>query len=402
MLIVSLSEMGSGVLPVCPASPLVLSRGRPRPRRRGRLAERCGEDALHGSQNRDLGSSDSPATEGHSRSTARSPRQDHRWIEVQLDPPDHTRNKQFINPYFSPGRMRGLEDEVREVADREIDKFIDKGAGDLADVAWRVPGAILFGELLGFPVEDVQTVLRMTDRSTPPEFYGEETKIAAEQDMYRYCYEKLSARRDQPSSGENVVFDHLLAARVNGEPLPFELEVANAFLLVIAGLETTSNALTNTFVWLAEHPDQRERLVNDPTMIPKAIEEFVGHRGSVHGLSRVATEDTELGGCPIKRSDVVFANFAAANRDAREFTDSDECVIDRAPNRHLAFGGGHHRCVGSNLARMELRVTIEQILARMPDYAIRAGAAAQYRHGVIPGYASIPVTFTPDSRRFVS
>jgi cytochrome P450 len=219
-------------------------------------------------------------------------------------------------------------------------------------------------------------------------------------EMYAYCYQKLSERREQFTGQEHDVFDHLLNARVDGEPLAFEKIVANAFLLVIAGLETTSNALTNAFVWMAEHPDQRERLRADPTMIPKAVEEFVRHTGSVHGLPRIATEDMEVGGCPIKKGDGVQLNWAAANRDPKEFENPDELIIDRDPNRHLAFGAGYHRCVGSNLARMEMRVGIEQVLARMGDYRIAEGQKAVYRHGVIPGHASIPVEFSPGKRRF--
>jgi cytochrome P450 len=138
--------------------------------------------------------------------------------------------------------------------------------------------------------------------------------------------------------------------------------------------------------------------VDDPSMVPRAVEELVRFAGSVHGLGRVALEDTHLGGCPIKRGDYVTPNFAAANRDPREFDDPDECIIDRDPNRHLAFGAGTHRCVGSNLARLEMRVGIEQVLARMPDFRIVDDEPATYRHGLIPGHPHVPVRFTPGSR----
>ncbi len=135
-------------------------------------------------------------------------------------------------------------------------------------------------------------------------------------------------------------------------------------------------------------------------MIPTAVEELLRYTGSVHGLGRIALHDVEIGGCPIKQGDFVTPNLAAANRDPHEFPNADECIIDREPNRHLAFGAGYHRCVGSNLARLELRVGLEQVLARLPDYRIPDDDPAVYRHGLIPGHPRIPVTFTPGTRRF--
>jgi cytochrome P450 len=320
---------------------------------------------------------------------------------ITLDPPEQPRDKKFITPFFSPGRMRTLEHAVRESVDREIDTFIDCGHGDLARVAWRVPGLILFRELLGFPIADVEPILD----AMHPELGGQavdlsdmELAVAMLAGLTAYCAEQLALRSEEAEADELNVFDHLLHTKIDGEDFPFDKIVANAVLLVAAGLETTSNALTNAYVWLASHPDERDRLVADPSMIPRAVEELVRFTGSVHGLGRVALEDTNLGGCPIKRGDYVTPNFAAANRDPREFHDPDECIIDRDPNRHLAFGAGTHRCVGSNLARLEMRVGIEQVLRRMPDIRIVDGEPPTYRHGLIPGHPQVPVRFTPGTR----
>jgi len=322
---------------------------------------------------------------------------------ISLDPPEQNRDKKFINPFFSPERMRALEGPVRDAVDREIDSFIERGSGDLARVAWRVPGLILFQELLGFPPGDVQGILDAMHpeiEGDAPDMSDMEVAVGMLSALVAYCTDQLISRRDNPAPDELNVFDHLLHTSIDGEDFPFDKIVANAVLLVAAGLETTSNALTNAYVWLAQHPDQRDRLVEDPTMIPKAVEELIRYTGSVHGLGRIAVEDVEVGGCPIKKGDFVTPNFAAANRDPREFDDPDECIIDRDPNRHLAFGAGYHRCVGSNLARMEMRVGIEQALARLPDYRIPDDRSATYRHGLIPGYPHIPVEFTPGPRRF--
>jgi cytochrome P450 len=322
---------------------------------------------------------------------------------IALDPPESNHDKKFITPFFSPARMRELEGPVRDAVDHDIDQFIEQGRGDLATIAWRVPGLILFRDLLGFPPDDMQPILD----ALHPELRGVDTgksdmEVAVSMlgALAAYCEGLLNERRESDTRNELNVFDHLLTTKIDGEDFPFDKIVANAVVLVAAGLETTSNALTNAYAWLGEHPAERDRLAADPSMIPTAVEELIRYTGSVHGLGRIATADTEVGGCPIKQGDHVTPNYAAANRDPREFDRPDECIIDREPNRHLAFGAGYHRCVGSNLARLEMRIGIEQVLARMPDFSIPPDDPAPYRHGLIPGHPRVPVVFTPGPRRF--
>ena len=319
---------------------------------------------------------------------------------VTLDPPEHTQMKKFINPYFSPARIAALVPAVEGIVEREVGAFIASGRGDLADVAWHVPAAVMFGEMLGLPLEDIDVVFTMVDRSMHPHRYGETDARAGFYEMYGYCQEMMTKRvealsADGSTSGENDVIDHLLNARVDGEPLPFDRVVVNAFLLVLAGLETTSNALTNAFVWLAGHPEERDRLAADLSLVPTAAEEFLRYCGSVHGLPRLALDDLEVGGCQVKTADYLQLDWAAANRDPAAFDAPDELRIDRSPNRHLAFGVGIHRCLGAPLATMEMTVTLTQVLARMPDFRITAGATPEYRHGTVPGYSCVPVEFTP-------
>lgn len=321
---------------------------------------------------------------------------------IGTDPPQQNQDKKFITPFFSPGRMRELEATVRDAIDREIDEFIESGKGDLAVLAWRVPGLILFEDLLGFPTEDVKGILDVMH----PELRGDDPQSDIElgtamiEGLTVYCAGLLEARQNSTDRQPGNVFDHLLDTEIDGEKFPFERIVANAVVLVAAGLETTSNALTNAYVWIGQHPEERDRLVAEPSLIPTAIEELIRYTGSVHGLGRIATKDTEIAGCPIKKGDFIAPNYAAANRDPREFDRPDECIIDRTPNRHLAFGAGYHRCVGSNLARLEMRVGIEQVLARMPDFRVSDEDPPKYRHGLIPGHPRVPIVFTPGERRF--
>lgn len=170
-------------------------------------------------------------------------------------------------------------------------------------------------------------------------------------------------------------------------------------LLVQAGLETTASAMSFAFHYLATHPGERDRLIADPELLPRAVEELIRYAGSIHGLHRTVTNDVEMSGHTFLAGDTVVVNFAAANRDETVFPDANRCVLDRRENRHLGFGAGVHRCLGSNLARMEFQVGVERTLARLPDFRVAPGAEPEF-HGnsITRGFRSIPVEFTPGVR----
>jgi cytochrome P450 len=170
-------------------------------------------------------------------------------------------------------------------------------------------------------------------------------------------------------------------------------------LLVQAGLETTASAMSFAFHFLATHSEERDRLVREPEILPRAVEEFIRFAGSIHGIPRTVTEKTELAGHTFCPGESVVVNYASANRDPHAFPDPDRCVLDRRENRHLGFGAGVHRCLGSNLARLEFHVGLEQVLSRMPDYVLAPGAEATF-HGnsVTRGFRRIPVEFTPGEK----
>jgi cytochrome P450 len=170
-------------------------------------------------------------------------------------------------------------------------------------------------------------------------------------------------------------------------------------LLVQAGLETTASAMSFAFHYLATHPEERDRLIAEPQIVPKAVEEFIRFAGSIHGIPRTVAQDVELNGHTFCPGESVIVNYASANRDASEFPDPDRCILDRQANRHLGFGAGVHRCLGSNLARLEFQIGVEQVLTRMPDYSLAPCEDAVF-HGnsVTRGFRSIPVAFTPGAR----
>lgn len=316
-------------------------------------------------------------------------------IVITIDPPRQQQLRKVLNPYFSPGRMKQLEPQVRAVTDGLIDNFIESGRGDLADVAWQQPGIVFFRYLLGMPVQDVPFYLETTDVAVNGE--SEEVRNAAMTNLYLRVREEIDRRRGEPPRDDLI--DALLDAEIEGEKLRFDDVVANVMLLVQAGLETTSSAMSFAFFYLGSHASERDRLVRDRELMPTAIEEFIRFAGSIHGLNRSVTDETELSGHKFSPGQTVVVNYAAANRDPREFDQPDKCILDREANRHLGFGAGVHRCLGSNLARLEFRVGVEQVLARMPDYAIPAGVTAEF-HGnsVTRGYRTLPVVFTPGVR----
>jgi cytochrome P450 len=168
---------------------------------------------------------------------------------------------------------------------------------------------------------------------------------------------------------------------------------------VQAGLETTASAMSFAFHYLATHPDERDRLIREPAILPRAVEEFIRFAGSIHGIPRTVAKEVELSGQTFCPGESVIVNYASANRDPSEFPEPDRCVLDRQANRHVGFGAGVHRCLGSNLARLEFHIGLEQVLSRMPDYSLAPGAEAAF-HGnsVTRGYRKIPVVFTPSDR----
>jgi cytochrome P450 len=316
-------------------------------------------------------------------------------LVVMMDPPRQQKLRKVLNPYFSPAQMKALQPQIADETDLLIDDFIMDGAGDLAHVAWRQPGIVLFKYLLGIPVDDVATCFQLTDDALNGP--SDDVRMAAWAGLYKHVHDAVTTRIGQPSRGDMI--DVLLAAEIDGEALPLEDAVANAMLLVQAGLETTASAMSFAFHHLATHPGERDRLIASPDLVPRAVEELIRYAGSIHGLHRTVTEDIELSGHTFRAGDTVIVNFAAANRDEKVFPDADRCVLDRRENRHLGFGAGVHRCLGSNLARLEFQIGVERVLSRIPDFRLVSEIQPEF-HGnsITRGFRSVPVQFTPGVR----
>jgi cytochrome P450 len=214
-------------------------------------------------------------------------------------------------------------------------------------------------------------------------------RVQAIEELINYFVSQIKHRRQNP--GDDLL-SYLLQAEIDGEPIEEGVVLGVAALVLIAGVDTTWSAIGSSLWHLATHDADRQRLAKDPDLMPLAVEEFLRAYSPVT-MARVVTNDIEFGGCPMRAGDKVLLNFPAANRDPEIFEDADIVMLDRAYNRHVAFGSGIHRCAGSNLARMELRVAIEEWLQRIPEFRLADGAEIRWAGGQVRGPRVLPVVF---------
>ena len=330
------------------------------------------------------------SSEGCLDPTDGQPRSFPRLIPEELDPPEHAKYRQLLNPLFTPGRVRELEPSIRAHCVSLIEGLVDRGRCDLvADFARRYP-TIIFMRLMGLPVDDADTFLDWADglmHSTPETDPDGAKRMSAAMDVFGYLGELLEQRRKEP---QDDIVSYLLTCEVDGRELePLEL-LQIAFLLYMAGLDTVAGALGYMFSHLAEHPEHRLRIIDDADCIPAAVEEFLRAYSIVTPV-RVVTQDVEFAGCPMREGDRVLLPTFSANRDDREFASGREVVFDRAVNRHMAFGAGPHRCVGSHLARTELRIALEEWHRRIPEYHIDDPARLRQHVAGVAGFDALPL-----------
>jgi cholest-4-en-3-one 26-monooxygenase len=317
-------------------------------------------------------------------------------LMLNMDPPQHNKFRRLVSQGFTPRMTAQLEPRIREAARNIIDKVAHKGTCDfVASVAAELPLQVI-AELMGIPSDDRHKLFEWSNRLIgfdDPEFQTSlEGGTQAAMEMWMYANELGAARRGTP--GQDLV-SVLMNAEVDGAQLT-EMEFDAFFLLLaVAGNETTRNLISGGMLALIEHPEQRARLLADPSLIESAVEEMLRWVTPVMYFRRTATRDTELGGVKIKENDKVVIYYTSANRDEAVFKDANKFDVGRTPNEHLAFGIGQHFCLGSNLARLEIRVIFEELLKRLPDIEL-AGSVRRLRSNFINGYKEIPVKFTPE------
>ncbi|MBZ4561302.1 cytochrome P450 [Mycobacterium avium subsp. hominissuis] len=315
-------------------------------------------------------------------------------IPLQIDPPEHAKYRRILDPLFTPREMARREPLVTELVNEMIDRFAARGECDFhAEFAVPLPCTV-FLQLLGLPLEDLDRFLLWKDGVIRPAGDSgfdrrHESSAGVAQQIYEYFDKAIDEHIAVP---RDDVLSAMIAADVGGQPLSREELLDICFLFLIAGLDTVTDSLDCFFVYLARHPQHRRQLVERPDLLPGAVEELLRWETPVPGVARVATQDVEVGGCPISKGERVSPLLGAANTDPAEFPDPEIVDFTRSPNRHRAFGGGPHRCLGSHLARMELRVTLREFHRRIPDYEIKPGTQLTYT-AALRSVESLPLVF---------
>lgn len=315
---------------------------------------------------------------------------------ITSDPPFHATARRLLLPAFSPKEIDRWEETTRAACGELLDELLAGGASEVdaaTQYTQHIPVRVI-AEMLGVPREDGDKFRVFIHRvlEAPGTFAAGE--VPYEETLDYYLKALIAERRANPT-GEEDLINYLLECELDGEPLSDDHIQGSIALLIIAGIDTTWSAIGASLWHLAQNPAHRKQLVEDPDVMVFAIEELLRYYAPVTMARIVAegAEGTEIAGCPVKARDWVLLPFPAANRDPDAFEEADQVILDRARNRHLAFGVGIHRCIGSNLARMELRVAIEEWLARIPDFELATDDpnAVRWSTGQVRGPRELPI-----------
>src|SRR5262245_36892019 len=320
-------------------------------------------------------------------------------IPLQIDPPEHKKFRKILDPLFAPRRMAELEEPLTRLVNDLMDRFAGRDEIDFA-AEFSVPfPSHVFLTLLGLPLDETPRFLAMKDGIIRPDHVTGSPRNsrvtlahqkATAESIYAYFNEVLDQREVE---GRDDILTTFLDAEVDGHRLTREDILDICFLFFIAGLDTVSASLDCFFGYLCEHPEQRAQLVADQSLVPSAAEELLRWETPVGGIMRVAAEDTELMGCPISKGDMVSISLVSVDTDEAALPDAYEVRFDREVNPHNAFGGGVHRCLGSHLARLELRVAMREWHRRIPEYAVKDGHELVYTPA-IRSLDTFPMVFT--------
>ena len=316
-------------------------------------------------------------------------------VPIAFDPPEHTRYRHILQPYVGPREAAGWQPRVRSLVGTLISSFAERGLCDLvAALAGPLPAEV-FLTLFGLPMEDRDRLIAWKEGllGSPMLTGGKPTEemIRVGAELFAYLVDHIEKRRRHLGGADDLL--GRLLADTSEERLSDDELLGLSFLFVLAGLDTVTSALSTAFAALAAQPRLRQQIAADPSVIPGAVEELLRIDGPVGFLPRVATQDIEMGGHTIPAGSEVQVAIAVANRDPAEHADPDEIDL-RRQERHHAFGGGPHRCLGSHLARMEMREVLAEWHRRIPDYELAPGFTPRvaWPTGLV-GLDSLPLVF---------
>ncbi|MPY91888.1 MAG: cytochrome P450 [Acidimicrobiia bacterium] len=309
---------------------------------------------------------------------------------ITSDPPQHTAHRRVLLPQFTPQKVEELAAFTRAGCERRLDTVLEGGRADAAvDYAQHIP-VMVTARMLGLPDSDADQFRAWVNEILVEGPVDIEVGRRATYEVIDYFRDQVEDRRRRGGGDDLVAW--VADAEIDGRPVEEKEQLGMLFLLLLAGIDTTWSTLGASLWHLAAHPGDQDRLRADPDLLVTAIEEFLRFYAPV-SVSRVIARDAEIGGCPVGGGKRVALAFPAANRDPDVFPDADTLVLDRAENRHLAFGLGVHRCLGSNLARMVLREALGAWMARTPPFRLDDDAPVTWTGGQVRGPRAVPVVF---------
>jgi len=317
----------------------------------------------------------------------------------EVDGPYHLALRHALAPFFSPGAVQNMKPFMEQKAHEFLDQHIGDGRMDLVrDYASPVP-AILTMKLMGLPYDNwhlyanlFHSVMAVPQDSD--EYINAIAKVPA---MMQGVLDYAAARRTKP---EDDLTSFLIQFEFEGQRLTDEQLLNILWNLIAGGVDTTTSQTALTLLHLGTHPELRQQLIDHPELYRTATDEFLRYFSVNQTLSRTVTRDVELNGQHLRKNDRVVISWLSANHDEQEFDRPDEVILDRTPNRHLAFGLGPHRCIGSHLARLMSEVMVKAVLDRIPDYQVDLDGVYQYLgNPSMTGLGKLPVTFTPGAKR---
>ena len=310
----------------------------------------------------------------------------YRFVPTQIDPPQHQKYRQVLSRWFSPGAVNQIEPMARQLCRRLIAELAPHGECDFVrEFAIRYPTEV-FLTVLGLPAQEADLFVPLVEQffdgfGGDPDPAKQQGMVDALTGIREYWVAAVDERRGEPEPRVGDLASHLLHAKIDDRPLNDDELLDMLTVLVLAGLDTTRGQLGYLFHHLATHPDDRQRLVDEPAIIPSAVEESLRLYTIIFGDGRKVTRDTEFHGCPLRKGDMVYGLVAAANRDPAVYDRAAEFVVDRKGNPHLGFAGGPHRCLGAHLARKEMQVATEEWLAAIPSFRLGSDEPLRERGG---------------------
>ena len=320
---------------------------------------------------------------------------------LEFDPPEHTAYRHALQPLFSPQRMKRLSDDIRAVVNDLIDGFAAKGEAEfISEFAHELPARV-FLALMDWPISDAAMFTEATDAvlfgkpgGTKEE--SDQVMMMAAMTIAGYFSTVIAERRANPGEDATSKLIHTEVELPDGTRLLTDEELFRMFfLLLMGGLHTVQGSLAWAVVHFVNNPAQRQAIINDPELLPKAVEEVLRIEAAVT-MGRRVTHDLELDGVHLSKDDQMILLLCTANRDPDYFDSPDTFDVTRSPNRHLSFGSGPHRCLGSHLGRLELTIALEELHRRIPDYQLVESDPPVFHSTQVRGCHRMPITFTPE------